>query len=453
MTTGNDQNVADQELVGSRFDPDAQRESEKKLKDLKRANLGSVFGGGMGRLSLVFVGIGFAVIFSIGAYKIFGKKAIVAPPPSAKEAMISAPSAQGADSFAATDQEAEMRRLRNQQQAAEAKATGAAYIAPPVLKPEPVVSETVKAPEGPKGTPEDQRRQLQAAQQPANIPDPSGAAAQQRRDQQMAETMKLRDALKKDDIMPQIMVASGLGWKGESIKPFSTSYYTLPDRAKAQQAQAAATTAVAGTTTAGASAPSKPLIYSAGEACYGTIDYCINTDNPGNQVIASIPLCKGQKDLKVIGKYDFKEQAQAIAINFDKLTIPGRQAVSIQAMAIDEDTMGTGIVDEVDNHLLRRFGATALAAFITGMGKAAQLPVGTTSTTSTGLSSQSTTVQEPMTTARQTKIAMGEAGQSVGDQLKRQNEAIRATVKVCRQKDGKNVGNRAIGVVFLADVY
>lgn len=448
------ENAADQEIVGNQFDPDAKREAEKKLKDLKKANLRSVFGGGMGRLSLVLVGLVFLGIFVIGAYKIFGKKGPVAAPVPANNAMIDAPGSQGADSYAANDMEAQMRRQRNQQQAEEARASGSAYIAPPVLKAEPapeIKTEPAKGPDAPRGTPEEQRRQLQAqAQQQAgaSVPDPSAAAAQQRRDAQMAEIKQLRDNLKKDEIMPQIMVASGLGWKGEAVKPFSTSNYSLPDRTKAQQTAVASPVAGSTTTTTLPTVAKTPL-FTAGEACYGTLDYGINTDNPGNVAIATIPLCKGQKNVKVIGKYEFKDQAQAVSVSFDKMAIPGKQTMPIQAIAIDEKTWGTGIADEVDNHTLRRFGMTAIASFMSGMGKAAQVAVGTTTTTTNGLASQTTTVQEPMSASRQLKIALGEMGQQAGDQLKRQNENIKPTVKVYGSKES----DRGIGIVFLADVY
>lgn len=442
--------VADQDIVGSQFDPDSQREVEKKMKDLKKSNLRSVFGGGIGRLSLFIVGFAFLSIFAIGAFKIFGKKGATAAPPPATNAMIDAPGSQGADSFAANDQEAQMRRQRNQQQAEEARASGSAYIAPPVLKSEPQPEakplDPTKGLDGPKGTPEDQRRQLQSKpQQQSGAPDPSVVAAQQRRDAQLGEVKQLRESLKKDEIMPQILVASGLGWKGESIKPFATSNYSLPDRTKTQQPSSSTPT----TASLASSSLAKTQLFAAGDSCYATIDYGINTDNPGNVVIATVPLCKGQKNMKVVGKYEFKDQAQAVAISFEKLSIPGKPMIAIQAIAIDDKTYGTGIVDDVDNHTFRKFGMTALASFMSGMGKAAQVAVGTTTTLSTGLNSQTQTIQEPMTAARQAKIAMGEVGQQEGDQLKRQNENLKPTVTVYGSKDK----DRGIGIVFLTDVF
>lgn len=454
------ENTEDKDIVGAQFDPDAQREAEKKLKELKKANVRAVFGGGVGRLSLIVVGIAFATLFTYGAYKIFGSKSPIAPPPSASSAMIGAPGSQGADSFPASDQEAEMRRQRNQQQAEEARTSGAAYIAPPVLKEpqaegakEPYQSASTEStgPNAAKGTPEEQRVQLQeqAAQQSGSGGARASTAAEmQQRAALLGELKQLRENLKKDEIMPQIMVASGSGWKGEPVRSFATSSYTLPDRTRAvpQAAQSAAN----GGGAMSAQSPSSPPTFNAGDACYGFTSISINTDNPGNDVIASIPVCKGMKDLRVIGKYELKDQAEAVSYSFTKLTIPGRGTFPIQAIAINEKTYGTGIADSVDNHYIRRFGVTAVASFISGMGKAAQIVTGDTTTTSTGVSSQTTTTQSPMTTGRQMKIAAGETAQQIGDELRAQNQNIRPTIIVYGPQDkNKSTG---IGIVFLSDV-
>ena len=458
------ENVVDQEVVGNQFDPDARREADKKLKDLKKSNMSSVFGSGAGRLSLVFVGLAFLAVLAIGAFKIFGKKGPIATPPPATNAIIAAPSAQGGDSYAVNEQEAQMRRQRNQQQADEARASGSAYIAPPVLKAEPQVdakgtpvdATAIKGPEGPKGTPEEQRRQLNTTAQLQGAgflaPDQAAVAEQQRRDALQVEIKKYRDTLQEKEVMPQIKAASGLGWKGDGVRVFSTSSYGLPDRTKAQPAQATPATAAAASGGAGTPLPAtaKTQLFAAGDACYGTVDYGINTDNPGNVVFATVPLCKGQKNMKVVGKYDYKDQAQAVAFTFDKLAIPGKPTIPIQAIGIDDKTYSTGIADDVDTHSFRRFGMTALASFISGMGKAAQVVVGTTTTTSTGLSAQTVTVQEPMTTRRQMQIALGETGQQEGELIKRQNEAIKTTIKV--NGSSKDV-DRGIGIVFLSDVF
>lgn len=453
----NTENTEDKDVVGTKFDPDAQHEADKRIKELKKANLRAVFGGGIGRLSLIFVGIAFAVLISFGGYKIFGAKAPAAPPPSAANAMIGAPGAQGADTFTANDREAEMRRQRNQQQAEEARSSGAAYIAPPVLnspqaggeaaQPHPSSqppTSTATEQATPKGTPEEQRVQLQNQAAQTNSPRPSAAEMQQR-EVLFGEIKQLREILKKDEIMPQIMVASGRGWKGEDVRTFSTSSYPLPDRTKVTQ-QAAA---VGGSAPA-AQAVLNTALFNAGDACYGFPDFSINTDNPGTDVIASIPVCKGLKNLRVIGKYELKNQAQAISFSFTKLNVPGKGTFPIQAIAINEKTYGTGLADSVDNHYLRRFGATALASFISGMGKAAQVVTGTTTTTSTGVSSQTTTVQSPMTTGRQMKIAAGETAQQIGDELKAQNQNIQPTIIVYGPQE-KNKGS-GIGIVFLSDV-
>lgn len=459
MATANE-NVADQEIVGNKYDPEADKAAEKKLKELKSANYRAVFGGGAGRLSLIAVGVAFIGIFVVGAYNIFGKKP--APPPSrqAEAAMIPAPGASAGDTFAASEGEAQMRRERNLEAAKEAQASGAAYIAPPVLKPQTdpqpqTDTAAAKPADAPRLSPEEQRREMQAkAQQQAsaNVIDPSAAAASQRRSQEIAELEKLRQSLKEKEIMPQVMVASGLGWKGEPVKGYGSSYYSLPDRSKEQQAAATAAAANAASTgTAAKTATAKAPVFGMGEECFANLDYCINTDNPSNKVMATIPVCKGYKNVKVSGVYEYKDQAQGVSMTFDKMSIPGQPQLAIQAMGIDDKT-GPGIADDVDNHYVRRWGMTAVAAFVSGLGKAAQVPIGTIATSNTGLSTQTTTVQEPMTTARQVKIAAGEVGQQMGNQLQKQGDNVKTTIKVGSPKDGGGC-DRGIGVVFLSDVY
>lgn len=446
----------DKDIVGTQFDPDAQREAEKKVKELKKANLRAVFGGGIGRISLIFVGIAFATLFSVGAFKLFGKKETAQTQKSASNAMIGAPSSQGADAFPATAQEAQMRRERNQEQAAAARSSGEAYIAPPVIKPPQDQANGQQqyggmiAPKAPV-TPEEQRVQLQdQAERDAGAGyGASRAQAQQRRELQLGELKQLQEQLKTDQIMPQILVASGKGWKGEPVATFSTSSFALPDRYKEIAAQQTQSGSASG---GGAqeSASSKTTLFSAGDACYGFPDMSINTDNPGNDVIATIPICKGMKDMRVIGKYEVKNQSQAVSFTFSKISIPGKGTFAVQAIGLNEQTFGTGIADEVDNHYFRKFGLTALASFVSGMGKAAQVVVGSTTTTTNGLASQTTTVQSPMSTSRQMKIAAGETAQQIGDELKAQNQNIQPTIIVYGPKDkNKNTG---IGILFLSDV-
>lgn len=453
------ENVEDVEEVGTTFDPDAKRTSDRLAKELKKANIRSVFGEGAGRISLIVVGITFAAMLLYGGFKLFGDSKKVAPTADARGAIADAPGG-GGDSYAASEREAQMRLQHNQQQAEAAKQSGEPFIAPPVLKTseaqpqQAAPTDATKPSVGPKKTPEEQRREI-TAQNTGAVADPSMAAVEQRRQQQLIELKAYRDEVKKE-VMPQVLVASGAGWKGEGVKPFSTGNYALPDRTKAQAAQQAQGFGAAPGAVSSSALTEKKQIFAFGDECYGEMSHCINTDNPGNDAIATIPRCKGFSDIRIGGKYEFKDRSEAVAITFDKLSVARRPAVTVRAVAMDDETGGTGLADDVDTHAIRRAVTTAISAVATGLGKAAQIPVGTTNTTTVGLTGQSTTVQEPPSTARQFKIAVGEAGQQFGEQWKRENDALRATVKVgCVRSDGnggKEKG-RPIKVVFMSDVY
>lgn len=441
--------------VGEAFNPDSKKEEDKRLRELKAANLRAVFGSGAGRLAAFAVGGVLVTMIVIGGFKLFGKKSEAPQIQQAgPDAVLQSPGAQGGDQVAASEREAQMRREFNQQQAASASQSGSVFIAPPVLKadanaPKLGGNDLAKSDSKAPASPEEQHQKLVAQQQAAtSAADAAGQAQaqQQRREQEYAEMKQLRDTIKKDDVMPQVQVALGMGWKGEPVKTFATSYYTLPDRTKAAQASTAP--AAGGGATATAQETQSPPMFQAGDACYGAVDYNINTDSPGNQVVATMYPCRGVKvSSKVIGKYEVKDQV--VSFSFDKLAIPGKPQIAIQAMAINEQTWETGLADDVDNHYLRRFVGPALASILVGLGQAAQLPVGTTTSTGFGTTSQTIQTQTDMTPGRQAKIALGVMGQQVGAELSKDAQSIKPTIKVYGSKDGK----KGIGIVFLADVY
>lgn len=430
------------------FDPEAQRRAAKEMKALKKANLKAVFGSGIGRISLFVFGGAIMLLLTLGAYKLFGGKAPLPKTPSntASEAVLPG-QAVSADTTVATEREAQMREELYRKQAAEARAGGQPYIAPPIRRDE-------TAPLQPPVTKPLVETQKPAAATPnevdlANAQRGQGGSNQQQMDHDLNALKELVTRIKKEDVMPQVLTALG---KDDASKPrttFTTSVYAVP----VKQIQAPQTTGQPQVGAAGAMglpAAASPTVagrcatplYQAGDGCYGILKYGINTDYPGKNAFATLYQCKGIEKATVIGKYD--EADQDVGVIFDKLAIPGRSSLSIQAIAIDDATWGTGLADDVDNHYVRRFVGTGLAALMTGIGKAASLPQGAIATTGFAGSTTTVATQEPISATRQAKIALGEMGTAVGGEIKKQNDTLKPTKRVNSEKN--------IGVVFLNDV-
>ena len=448
--------MAEAEVSTSRsegeFDPKAHARASKELKALKKANLKAVFGSGVGRISLFVFGAASMLLLSIGAYKLFGGRAPIptAPASSANEAILSGQVAVS-DTTVGTENEAQMRETLYRRQAAAARAGGQPYIAPPINRDDAVVAAQQPAAkpftDQPKpATPASSEVDL------ANTKKNQGQGAAPNQPSTQGNTVNIQEMVtrvKKEDVMPQVLTALGKDDVGKSRSTFSTGVYAVAPKPQAQVVRSPATQSVAPGTaaaTAGGVAAttnqcSVPL-FQAGDGCYGILRYGINTDYPGKNAFATLYQCKGIAKATVIGKYD--ETDQNVGVTFDKLAIPGRPMVSIQALAIDDATWGTGLADDVDNHYARRFVGTGLAAIMTGIGKAASMAQGTVSTTGYAGSTTTVITQEPISAERQLKMALGEVGTVAGAEMKRQNDSLKATKRVNSEKN--------IGIVFLNDV-
>lgn len=428
------------------FDPKAQKEGAKANKALRAANMKAVFGSGVGRISLFVVGAAIMLLMTLGAYKLFGGKAPLpaGPMTKANEAVLNGPAVSG-DATVRSEEEARMRQQLYQQQAAEAKAGQQPYMAPPIARSD----EPAGQPAAPSFPAQQQQKpspptETDLAQAQRTQGQPAGSG--QPMDRDMQRLRDLVDKIKKDEVSPQIQTALGRDEQGQKRAAFSTGYYPAPKHPEATSLQAAApgtngtsqTPALAG----GAGGKCAKPIIQAGDSCYAQLTYGIDTDSPGRDVFARMYQCKGIPESTVIGKYD--EAQKDVGATFDKLAIPGRSAITIQAAAFADETGRSGLADNVDNHYFQRFVATGIAALATGLGRAAQLPQGTASTTGFPGSTSTVVTQEPISGARQVKIAGGEVGTAIGAEIKKQNDSLRPTKTVNASKD--------IRVVFLSDV-
>jgi intracellular multiplication protein IcmE len=438
-----------EEDLGTQFDSGAQEQTTKKNNELKKSNIKAVFGTGVGRISLIVVSSVFIFFMIFGFYQL-SKKRPPAPGPvagAAAGAVLNNQPAQG-DHTVATDEEGNMRKVTIGAQAENAQKSGTPYLAPPVLKQEGEEqklggSDLASVPKGEtKGGAEAERLKMEGHSQQEQGQSPS-------LQRQLDELSKLRERLAKDEVSPQVLTTLGREKDGKNASgKIVTSYYTLPDRAAETAAASSATTSNSNPSgSAVVSTAGKTPFIGAGEAFYCQFDFGINTDASSKDVVGTCLQGK-LKAASVIGKYQPSPDSAAdadVSVTFDKLRIPGKPTQTITAIAVNEETMNSGLADEVNDHSVKKFGGLFFASMLRGMGKAASIVTGQTTTSSSGTQTIQTTSVDPISTSRQVKISLGEVGVSAADVFLRRAESIKPTVKVNPKK--------TFGLVFLADVY
>lgn len=434
------------EPLGTRFDAEASAEHDRELKALKKNNLQNVFGQGAGRFALIVIALLFIAMLAFGAMKIFKK-------PAPQQAADTSADAGGAvrdvppieaDSIASSDKDAAQRRQTVAAKAQEAAAKGEGYIAPPVLRgagdddglgeAKPAVSTAVQ-----QGTPIPVQP-LPEAENPAAIV----------RAQRIAALQPVRDKILAEQALPQILVALGRERDGKQVLPFTTQVYALPDRTKTESVStvtaAASVQTLAAATTAAAAQKGKQII-SAGDGYYCEMDYGINSDAPRKDVFATC--AQGVlAGAKLIGKYEEPREgagATGVSALFSILSFPGRPAMAVQAVAIDDSNGETYLADDVNHHSVIKYGGLFAASLLRGIGRAASVITGSTTTVSNGAQSTTITSTDPITAQRQLKIAAGEVGTTFSEVLQRNSENLKTTIRVNEKK--------GIRVVFLADVF
>lgn len=440
MATNNDIDL-DSDL-DSEFDSEEAQRVKDQTKELKKNNIKKVFGTGVGRLALICIVLVFLLGFGFGFYKLFGKSAPKVPSDmgnNVSSAVLETPNMQ-ASAIAASEVDAQMRRQNLINQAASAQANGTGFIAPAVLQSDGSVEagaiNPVPVTEGAK--------QTATADMPVTGEYTTVMAND--RAQQINALKPLKDQIVKNEAMPQILVALGRDREGKAVQSFVTGFYSLPNRTKIDVTSLSAAAIPSQIAAQQEILRGAPFI-SAGDSYYCQFDYGINTDAARNDVFATCAQGK-LTNAKLIGKYDAAKDSATeggVSVLFSLLSLPGKQAIPIQAIAIDDINETSSMADEVDEHNFRKYGGLFVASALRGFGRAASIITGSTVTMSNGAQAVTTTTTDPITTARQAKISAGEIGITLGDAFQKSSDGIKRTVKV--------VAKKGIRVVFLVDVH
>jgi len=180
------------------------------------------------------------------------------------------------------------------------------------------------------------------------------------------------------------------------------------------------------------------LLIKTGKMLYATLDSEMNTDD-GNDVIATIR--GGDWDgSKIIGQVE--KTPNNVRLRFSTMAPQdSRPTMRISAIALREEDAKQGIAENIDYHILERYGSLAVASLLSGYGRAYSQTMGTTVITPGG--TVATTNQEP-STRQANAMALGEVGQRMATQI--QQNFNRPTTYSTPAQTG-------FGLFFMQDVY
>jgi hypothetical protein len=172
-----------------------------------------------------------------------------------------------------------------------------------------------------------------------------------------------------------------------------------------------------------------------GEIFYAILQIGVNTDEISP--IRAVVVEKGKlTDAVLIGKP--ARVGEKAVLQFEKMSVNGK-STAVNVVALDPDTMRTGIADGVDSHTLERYGKLFAASFIEGF--ADGLSGGQTTTNTDG--SKSTIIDSLPNPADQAMIGLGKVGDRFGPIFEKEFERP-PTVTV--------EPNKTVILMFLEDV-
>ena len=114
----------------------------------------------------------------------------------------------------------------------------------------------------------------------------------------------------------------------------------------------------------------------AGDVAYAVLDRGFNSDDPGAPIFATIvDLDERQQPgplngIRLMGQIVYS-QTQA-SIRFTTMILQDGRQGSMQAIAITVDQARTGVAEDVDNHVLERYGGLVIAGLLQGVGQVGQ---------------------------------------------------------------------------------
>ncbi|MGD1524376.1 TrbI/VirB10 family protein [Vibrio owensii] len=229
----------------------------------------------------------------------------------------------------------------------------------------------------------------------------------------LASNVEVRKASAMDN-MQSMRNKAGAGTQGLPTNPAATSYASLVDPVNLKPQNAAEH-------------------ITAGTVFYSVLEIGVNTDEI-SPVRATIVQEGPLKGAVLLGQPE--RRGEKAMITFNNMSIDGKD-VSINAIALDLDTMRSALADDVDRHIIERYGKLITAAMVQGY---AESLVNTSTVTNSDGSTEKVSERLP-NTRDQMAYAIGRAGEELvpifEDEFQR-----KPTVYVD--------SNKEIGIMFMA---
>lgn len=190
---------------------------------------------------------------------------------------------------------------------------------------------------------------------------------------------------------------------------------------KQREAKAAAAAQAAANNVAAGVADPAEIILPAGTVEYAQLMIEANSDAPGPVLaqIVSGPL----NGSRILGS--FKEEEEFLVLTFDQVVIDGVSHPA-DAVALDPDTTGIGMVTDIDNRYFKRVILPAAAKFIEGMAGA----IADTGTSVVVVGDTAVQSEPELDSEEQVYKGLEEAASSVGDMLEDEANKTKRQIKV-----------------------
>ena len=183
-------------------------------------------------------------------------------------------------------------------------------------------------------------------------------------------------------------------------------------------------------------------VIKAGTVLFAVLDTGVNSDQV-SPIMATV-IQGDLKGSKLLGT--FKLSGESVVLSFNTLSSAAfANSVSVDTVAISQETARTAISSSVDNHYLYKYGMLFASSFISGLGTAISSSGATVSTSSSSADSNSmwTVTSADLNAGQQIAVALGAVGTKIGDQTSTIFANTPTTVKV-------NAGT-GMGILFMKD--
>lgn len=425
----------------------------KKSNELKQ-NFNAVFGHGICKLSLIFVGISVCVVLAFG-YRGMTKTPSVNK--SGSEMQVPLPPNAKVSIDPVSEKEAQRRAERSAVEAQMALSKGETYQAgfdPNIMNGQQSRSNadsylSFNLPDDRASTQTSQQFVIGAGRPASTMPTQiSNNYSTQSQENQRLEREYLQALAERDKYVSrmqnQVLTQAEklFGDQGgdnlNNIGSYSTVSYVAEKKQQTPAASANSNTSVTKTENNTLGDPGGKLLIKTGNLMYATLDSEVNTD-AGHDVFATIR--GGTWDgSKLIGRLE--QGPNNIVIRFSVLAPQDeRPTMRIDAVALREEDASTGAADKIDHHTFARYTSLAVASLLSGYGRAYATTPGTTVVSPGGVVTQTTT--EP--TDRQIfGSAVGEMGSNMASEIRQGFN---------RPTTYSTPANKGFGLFFLQDVF